>query len=90
MALTTVSVYKRTEGNNLGTNGAQLTSPKTEGFETTNVLWFGPSTCGLEAGGNDFNSAIVSRIVLKGVSGTSMDLVTLYTNSSVATIAGLT
>ena len=89
MALTTVSVYKRTEGNNLSTGASQLASPKTEGFETTNVLWFGPSTCGLEAG-TDFNSSIVSRIVLQGVSGTSMDLVTLYTNSSVATIAALT
>jgi hypothetical protein len=86
MALTTVSVYKHVEGNNLG---ADITAGRTEGFETTNVLWFGPSTCGLDGPGN-LNSAIVSVIYLKGVERTSTDVIKLYTNSSVATIAALT
>ena len=67
MALTTVSVYKHVEGNNLGTD---IIAGRTEGFETTNVLWFGPSTCGLDGPGS-LNSAIVSVIYLKGVERTA-------------------
>lgn len=90
MALTTVPVYKRVESNNITTGSRLLVTPATEGFETTNVLWFGPSVCGREDDGTNISNSIVSKIILKGVSAESNSTISLYTSTTVANIALLT
>lgn len=89
MALTTVSVYKRVLANNTATEF--LTTPVTEGFETTNVVWFGPSLCDIGNGKQANASSVQSKIVIGGQGATDKySRVTLYTSSTVAQIAALT
>lgn len=89
MALTTVSVYKRIESNNISTGARLIATPATEGFETSNVLWFGPSVCGREDDSANISNSIVSKIILKGVAKEANASITLYTSSTVAQIAAL-
>jgi hypothetical protein len=89
MALTTISVYKRIEGNNTSTGTRLIKTPATEGFETANVLWFGPSVCGREDDPTNISNSIVSKIILKGVERESNAQIILYTNSTVTQIAAL-
>jgi hypothetical protein len=88
MALTTVSVYKRVLSNNLATD--MVSSPVTEGFETTRVAWFGPSLCNVGSGPEARASSVASKIVIAGGTNDKYSRVTLYTSSTVAQIAALT
>jgi hypothetical protein len=88
MALTTVSVYKKVFANNLATD--TVSSPVTEGFETTKVVWFGPSLCNVGNGPEARASAINSKIIIAGGSNDKYSKITLYTSSTVAQIAALT
>lgn len=88
MALTTVSVYKRVFANNLATD--MVSSPVTEGFETSNIAWFGPSLCNVGDGPEARASAVQSKIVITTGSRDKYSKITLYTSSTVAQIAALT
>jgi hypothetical protein len=88
MALTTVSVYKRVLANNLATD--MVSSPVTEGFETSRIAWFGPSLCNVGDGLEARASAVQSKIVIITGSHDKYSKITLYTSSTVAQIAALT
>lgn len=90
MALTTVSVYKRVFANNSASGSTLLSTPVTEGFETTKVAWFGPSICDDGTGVNAAAAAINAKIVIAGGTNDRYSRITLYTSSTVAQIAALT
>lgn len=90
MALTTVSVYKKVFANNSASASNLLTTPTIEGFETTKVVWFGPSICNDGTGVNSAAAAINAKIVIAGGTNDKYSRITLYTSSTVAQIAALT
>jgi hypothetical protein len=88
MALTKVTVYKKVNTNNEATTYA---GGQGQVFETTNLVWAGPSICDMGDGVKASSDGVNSIIIVGGQGATDKwSRVTLYTSSTVDQIAALT